>query len=192
MNFFTLIVWLGVITIPYLILRSSKSVSDAPFEFVTIFTGKGFLARSIFFQGFYSDQVLRTHYDPPLIYLAMSYVYFFLWFVFLTIRFSSAYKQKVLKSILNNKSGNGFMSTFANYDYTSNSIKTRDRYRAQFERQYRDLIGNDERTKQVDAKRFRSKNYKLKIIVTNLFNLLLGLTLGRRTMKRNISLYFVP
>ena len=187
MNFFTLLVHLGAITIPYQIVKSSDLFSNVHFDFSSIFTTKGYLANSILFQGAYIKDHTDGRYDISLIYLLVSYVYFFVWFLFLTIRYASVYKRKVLKKILNKNSGTGFLSTFARYDYTIVTKANLDKHRLMLERQYRDLIDDDERIRVNNSKEFQKGRYHLKLLVTAAFHLLFALVLGKR--KINLSFH---
>ncbi|CAF0716728.1 unnamed protein product [Adineta steineri] len=177
-NLLTLIVWVSLITVPYKIITSSTTFSNVSFTFSSLFTTKGYLSESVLFQGSYPYGIIDNKYNLSLIYFLTTYIYFFIWFIFITIRFSSAYKQKVFHSILNTKIGSGFMSTFGRNDYTIQSSKQNLKHRTIFKRLYLDLIGNDERNKKIQFSDFKSFGYKLKLIVTNLFYILLAMVLG--------------
>ncbi len=185
-NVLTLIIWLALILIPYKILTSSESFSNVPFSFSSIFTTKGYLSESIFFQGSYSSGIINNSYNLSLIYFLTTYIYFFIWFIFLTLCFSSAYKQKVFNSILNTKLGIGFMCTFGRCNYTIQSHKEKEKHREIFQRQFLDLIENDERIKQINSYKYQTFQYKFKLIITNFFHILLSIILG----KKNFANYF--
>jgi len=177
-NLLTLIVWIALIILPHQFL-SSSSFSSKSFSISSLFTTKDFLAESIFFQGSYSNEILKNSYNLPLIYFLTTYFYFFLWFIYLTVRFASTYKQKVLNSILNSKLGIGFMCTFGRLNFTIRSDSEKSKYTKVFQRQFLDLIGNDERFKQNQSFQFKTWSYKLKIIITHLFYVILAIILGR-------------
>lgn len=184
LNLLTLILWIALIILPYSILSSSFSFSSASFSFSTLFTTKNYLSQSLFFQGSYSNAILNDTYNLPLIYFLSTYLYFFLWFIFLTIRFASTYKQKVFDSILNTKLGIGFMCTFGRWNYTIHSDKDKDKYIQIFQRQFLDLIGNDERLVQNHPVQFRTWTYKLKRIITNCFFVLIAIVAGNRNKQK--------
>lgn len=115
-----------------------------------------------------------------MIYLLTTYIYFFIWFIFITIRFATAYKQKVFDSILTSKLGVGFMGTFGRCDYTIQSRRENEKHKNIFQRLYLDLIGNDERIKTNNSIKNKTIGYKFKLIITNLFYILLAIVLGRK------------
>lgn len=184
-NLLTLILWLLLITIPYKILTSSTSFSNATFTFSSIFTTIGYLSESVFFQGSYPYGIINDSYNLSLIYFLTTYIYFFIWFIFLTVRFSSTYKQKVFNSILNTKLGTGFISTFGRCNYTLQNNKEKMKNMKIFERQFFDLIENDERIKQLSFSKYQTWTYKLKTIITNLFYILLAIILGKKNKHLN-------
>jgi hypothetical protein len=179
-NILTLIVWLSLITFPYKILTSSTSFSNESFSFSSIFTTKNYLSESLLFQGSYPYGVINNSYNLSLIYFITTYIYFFIWFIFITINFSSTYKQKVFNSILNTKLGIGFMCTFGRCNYTIQSQKESLKHIKIFQRQFLDLIGNDERIKQINSYKYQTFAYKLKLVITNLFYILLAIVLGKK------------
>jgi hypothetical protein len=180
MNLLSLIIWLGLIILPYQFLTKSKTFSNTSFTFSSLFTTKGYLSESIFFQGAYPNIILNDAYNLPLIYLLTTYFYFFIWFIYVTIRFSSTYKQKVFNSILNTKLGIGFMCTFGRFNYTIQSDKETNKQTKVFERQFLDLIGNDERTQENHSLKYKTCGYKFKIVVTNLFYVVFSIALGMK------------
>ncbi len=183
LNLLTLIIWLSLIIIPYKILTSSTTFSNVSFSFSSIFTTQGYLSKSILFQGSYSYGIINNSYNLSLIYFLTTYFYFFIWFIFITLRFSSTYKQKVFNSILNTKLGIGFMCTFGRCNYTIQSHKENVKHVNIFQRQFLDLIGNDERIKQIHSYKYQTFRYKFKIIITNLFYILLSIILGKNKIQ---------
>jgi hypothetical protein len=179
-NSITLILWVSLVTIPYKILAPSTSSSNNSFSFSSIFTTKGYLSESTLFQGSYPNGILDDKYNLPVIYFLTTYIYFFIWFIFITLRFSKTYKQKVFDSILNTKLGIGFMCTFGRCDYTINSTKEKEKHLKICQRQFLDLIENDERIKNSYAKQYKTFGYKFKLFVTNLFYILLAIGLGKK------------
>ncbi len=179
MNILSLIIWLALIILPYQILRSSNSFSNVSFTFSSLFTSKGYLSGSIFFQGSYPNEIKNKSYNLPLIYLLTTYFYFVVWFIFITIHFSSTYKEKIFNSILNAKLGIGFMCIFGRCNYTIRSDKEKEKYLKIFQRQFLDLIGNDERFKENRSPKYQTCGYKFKTVITNLFYILLALALGK-------------
>ena len=179
MNFFSLIVWISAIVIPYKVMTGSSSISNVSFDLSSIFTTEGYLAESIMFQSSYPNIILRGRYNLPLIYLITSYCYFFFWFIFLTIQFAASYKQKVLKSILNENLGNGFMCTFAKYDYTIVSKEARIKHQKIIYRQFCDFIEICKQKNQVTLKYFKTNRYRVKLLITNLFYIILAIGLGK-------------
>ncbi|CAF0837697.1 unnamed protein product [Adineta ricciae] len=177
-NLLTFVVWVSLITIPYKVVTSSTALSNESFTFSSLFTTKGYLAESIFFQGSYPNEIVNNKYNLPLIYFLTTYLYFFIWFIFITIRFASTYKQKVFNSILSTKLGIGFMCTFGRNDYTIQTNRENQKHRTIFQRLYRDLIENDERIQKTHFNQYKSAGYKFKIIVTNLFYIILAFALG--------------
>jgi len=179
-NFLTLILWLSLITLPYKILTSSKTFSNGSFSFSSIFTTKDYLSESVLFQGSYPNDIINNQYNLPLIYFLTTYIYFFIWFIFITIRFSSAYKRKVFHSILHSKLDLGFTCTFGRYNYTKQSDKNNEIQKNTFERSYLDLVGNDERIQKIHLIKYQTFGYKFKLFITNLFYILLAIALGRQ------------
>ena len=182
-NLLTLIVCLALITIPYDILKSSATFSNSSFSFSSIFTTKDYLSESIFFQGAYSNDLKHDKYDLPLIYLLTIYVYFFIWMIFITVRFSSTYKQKIFDTILSTKLDIGFVCTFGSYDYSIGSLEKKKKHRKAFERRFLDLIESIERIKRNNLKKYETFGYKLKFFITNLFYVLLAIGLGKKKKK---------
>ena len=178
-NLLTLIIWLALIILPFRILAPSTSFSNHSFSFSSIFTSKDYLSESILFQGSYSNNSIDNSYNLPLIYFLTTYLYFFVWFIFITIRFAICYKQKVFNSILNTKLGIGFMCTFGRWNYTIRSDKEKEKHLKIFQRQFLDLVGNDERIQQNSTYKYQTYGYKLKIFITNLFYIVLALALGK-------------
>ncbi|CAF3152048.1 unnamed protein product [Rotaria sp. Silwood2] len=177
-NLLTLIVWLALIIIPYNIFTSSTTFSNVTFTFSSIFTTKGYLSNSIFFQGSYPTGVIANKYNLSLIYFITTYIYFIIWFIFITIHFAITYKRKVFDSILGTKLGIGFMCTFARYDYTIKSDKEKQKHITTFQRQFLDLIENDERIESSHRNKFKTCGYKLTLIIKNLLYILLAIGLG--------------
>ena len=194
MNILSLIIWLCLIILPYQFLTESRGFSNTSFTASTLFTSKGYLSESIFFQGAYPNVILKDAYNLPLIYLLTTYVYFLVWFIYVTIRFSSTYKRKVFNSILNTKLGTGFMCTFGRCNYTIRSDKETNKQTKILERQFLDLIGNDERTKENRSLKYKTCGYKFKLVVTNLFYIVFAIGAGRRNkifnMKIRLSDFF--
>ena len=178
LNLLTLILWLALIILPYTFLSSSSSSSNLSFSFSSIFTSKDYLSQSLLFQGSYQNDRLSKSYDLPLIYFITTYLYFFIWFIFLTIRFSSTYKQKVFHSILNTKLGIGFTCTFGRWNFTIQSYREKEKHGQIFRRQFFDLIENDERIKENHSQYYRTWSYRLKLVITNLFFILLTIFIG--------------
>jgi hypothetical protein len=193
MNILSLIIWLGLIILPYQILTSSKTFSNTSFSFSSLFTTKGYLSESIFFQGAYLNVIIKNSFNLPLIYLLTTYLYFVIWFIYITICFSSTYKQKVFNSILNTKLGIGFMCTFGRCNYTNQSDRETNKHMKIFERQFFDLIDNDERIKGNHSSKYQTCGYKFKIVITNLFYILLAIALGKKNYFKyqNDFLFFV-
>lgn len=182
-NLLTLILWLAVIIIPYKVFDSSTKSSNVSFSFASIFTTNGYLSESILFQGSYPSGVIGRKYNLSLWYFVTTYIYFFIWFIFITIRFATAYKRKIFDSILNAKLGTGFMCTFARYNFTVRTEKDKQKYMANFLRQYRDFMGNDERIKETHSKKFQTFQYKFKMVVTYSFYIVLAIAFGEKTQK---------
>ena len=191
-NLLTLLVCLALITIPYDILKSSTIFSNSSFSFSSIFTTKGYLSESILFQGTYSNDLKHDKYDLPLIYLLTIYVYFFIWMIFITVRFSSTYKQKIFDTILRTKLDIGFVCTFGRYDYSIGSLEKKKKYRKVFERQFLDLIESSERIQRNNLKRYETFGYKLKLFITNLFYVLLAIGLGKNNFIYCQSVFSTP
>jgi hypothetical protein len=179
-NLLTLILWLSLITLPYKILTSSKTFSNGSFSFSSIFTTKDYLSESVLFQGSYPNEIVNNQYNLPLIYFLTTYIYFFIWFIFITIRFSSAYKRKVFHSILHSKLDLGFTCTFGRYNYRKESDENNAIQKNTFERSYLDLVGNDERIQKIHLIKYQTFGYKFKLFITNLFYILLAIALGRQ------------
>ncbi|CAF4070820.1 unnamed protein product, partial [Rotaria magnacalcarata] len=177
-NLLTMVIWIALIIIPYNILKPSATSSNVTFSFSSIFTTKGYLSQSILFQGTYPRGIINEKYNLSLIYFVTTYIYFFIWFVFITIRFSTTYKRKVFNSILHTKLGIGFRGTFARYDYTIRSSNQKQKHTEALQRQFLDLIENDETIDRVLLKKFETPQYKFKIVITNLFYILLAIGLG--------------
>ncbi|CAF1007943.1 unnamed protein product [Rotaria sordida] len=177
-NLLTLIVWLALIIIPYNVLKSSTTSSNLTFTFASIFTTKDYLSESNLFQGSYPRGVINDKYNLSLIYLITTYIYFIIWFIFITIRFSITYKRKVFNSILSAKLGIGFMCTFARCDYTIKSDKEKRKHIKAFQRQFLDLIGNDETIESNHQNRFKTCGYKFKLVITSLLHIVLAIGLG--------------
>ncbi|CAF3909465.1 unnamed protein product, partial [Rotaria magnacalcarata] len=185
-NLLTMVIWIALIIIPYNILKPSATSSNVTFSFSSIFTTKGYLSQSILFQGTYPRGIINEKYNLSLIYFVTTYIYFFIWFVFITIRFSTTYKRKVFNSILHTKLGIGFRGTFARYDYTIRSSNQKQKHTEALQRQFLDLIENDETIDRVLLKKFETPQYKFKIVITNLFYILLAIGLGFRCVFLNI------
>ncbi|CAF1901499.1 unnamed protein product [Rotaria magnacalcarata] len=177
-NLLTMVIWIALIIIPYNILKPSATSSNVTFSFSSIFTTKGYLSQSILFQGTYPRGIINEKYNLSLIYFVTTYIYFFIWFVFITIRFSTTYKRKVFNSILHTKLGIGFRGTFARYDYTIRSSNQKQKHTEALQRQFLDLIENDETIDRVLLKKFETPQYKFKIVITNLFYILLAIGLA--------------
>lgn len=181
-NLLTLVVWLALIIIPYNILKAPPPVPtpSIPFSFATIFTTKGYLSASTLFQGSFPKGMLNDKYNLSLVYFITTYIYFFIWFIFIAIRFSITYRRKVFSSILNTKLDIGFVGTFARYDFTISSSKEKQKRLEAVQRQFLDLIENDERIDKVYLKKFETHSYKFKIAISNLFYILLSIGLGKQ------------
>lgn len=183
LNILTLILWLSLIILPYSILSSSSSSPNISFSFSSIFTSKDYLSQSILFQGSYQTNRIAKSYDLPLIYFLTIYLYFVVWFIFLTIRFSSTYKQKVFHSILKTKLGIGFTCTFGRWNFTIRSHREKEKNVQIFRRQFVDLIGNDERNQENHSQQDRTWTYKFKLMITNLFFILLTILIGEKNFE---------
>ncbi|CAF4924937.1 unnamed protein product [Rotaria sp. Silwood1] len=177
-NLLTLIVWLALIIIPYNILKSSTTSSNVTFTFSSIFTTKGYLSETILFQGSYPKEIIDEKYNLSLIYLITTYIYFIIWFIFITIRFAITYKRKLFDSILSAKLGIGFMCTFARHDYTIKTDKEKQKHMTAFHRQFLDLIENDERIESNHQNQNKIRGYKIKMVIKNLLYILLAIGLG--------------
>jgi hypothetical protein len=80
------------------------------------------------------------------------------------------------------------MCTFARYDYTIHSTKEKEKLEKSFQRQFLDLIENDERIKKIHWKKYKTFGYTLKLIVANLFYITLAFALGN---KEEIYLFLI-
>jgi hypothetical protein len=78
------------------------------------------------------------------------------------------------------------MCTFGRCNYTIQSHKEKEKHREIFQRQFLDLIENDERIKQINSYKYQTFQYKFKLIITNFFHILLSIILG----KKNFANYF--
>ncbi|CAF1056651.1 unnamed protein product [Didymodactylos carnosus] len=182
------ILWFCLITLPFLILGSYSPPKR--FTFDTIFNTRGYLENSLLFYGVYPNQSLpirnesnnqhyHVNYPIPLIYLLCGYFYFIFWFIFIGIRFSYVYKNNVLDSILRSKRGNGFLSTFARWDYTIHEDEHKKEQIQICYNQLREII-NHENNKRLNRKKkhdyYKSYYYIFKIVIINL--LYVGLAVG--------------
>jgi hypothetical protein len=194
MNVATLLLWLGSMTIPYQLVRSDQSSSSfasnqssssssssysSAFHLASLFTSQGYLEHSLFFIGSYSPDVTKGRYNLPLIYLVMSYAYFLVWLIYLATRYADSYRQKLLKTILTTKTSRGFTITFALFDFSIMSMKERSKQQITYSRQYQDLFTINEQNAMINSRRTQTRQYKAKLLVTNLFYAVLPVSLGK-------------
>ena len=175
-------------TIPYQTLTTSQRLPNASFALSTLFTTKGFLAQSNLFQGSYPAGLVNDKYDLSLFYLVSSYLYFLIWFIFLTQRFASAYKQRIFHSVLASTRALSFVSTFARYNYATRASTDKAKSEGMFQRIYLDLMLDDRRTADGTSKPTKTVKLRLKMIITNLFYVVLALVLSEH--RRHSRLVF--
>ena len=190
LNILTFIPWLALIILPYSILTPANSSPNISFSFPSIFTGKDYLAQSILFQGNYQDGFMKTSYDLPLIYVLTSYLYYIVWFVFLTIRFASSYKRKIFHSILSARLGVGFTCVFGRWNYAIHSEREKQKNSQIFRREFRDLIEKDERMKNDPSDQYQTWTYRLKMISINLIYILFSLILGKIDLIEYLKIFW--
>ena len=189
LNIFTFILWLALIVLPYSLLIPSHSFTNISFDFSSIFTTRDYLSQSIVFQGNYRRDLLSKSYDLPLIYMLTSYLYYVVWFIFLTIRFASTYKRKIFHSILNSKLGLGFMCVFGRWNYATHSDRQKEKYQKTFRKEFRDLVENDERMKSDEVEIYQTWTYRLKMIAINLLFILFSILLGKKNFAKYENLH---
>ena len=165
-------------TIPYQTLATSQRSPNVSFALSTLFTTKGFLEQSNLFQGSFPAGLINGKYDLSLFYLLTSYIYFIIWFVFLTQLFASAYQQKIFHSVLTSTRAVNFVSTFARYNFATQASKDKGKSEGMFKRIYRDSMADERRTIDRNAKPKKTIERRLKMIITNLFYMILALVLS--------------